>query len=149
MVFVWYVFGYTKCTKSGSKSCAFCGLFLYPVSDILKLPRRVNTEKEKEKETMGMIVFKGDFKIKSKKDAEAFFKMEKNSVVNASDGEYYWSDGVKDYYLDVNGDSREVYERLVTERGNIFSPYWQVLDPVDVIWKTRKFINNKWFWKER
>ena len=96
-----------------------------------------------------IMMFKSDFKIKSKKDAEAFFKMEKGSIVQASNGEYYWCDGVFDYYLSVSGEHRGVYERNISERGDVFSPYFQVLDPVDVIWKTRKYINAKWFWKER
>lgn len=85
------------------------------------------------------------WKIRSKKDAEAFFKMEKGGVVNASDGEFYWCDDEKDYYLSVDGKKREVYQRYKSERGNIFSPYWQVLDPVETIWRTRKYINARWF----
>ena len=85
------------------------------------------------------------WKIRSKKDAEAFFKMEKGGKVSASDGEFYWADDQFDYYLSVKGKSREVFRRFKSERGNIFSPYWQVLDPVETIWKTRKYINAKWF----
>jgi len=91
---------------------------------------------------------KGDFKIRSKKDAQAFFDMKKEGAVHATNGEYYWHDGEMDYYLAVKENYRKVFQRFMSERGNIFSPYWEVLDPVETIWKTRKYINAKWFSNE-
>lgn len=87
------------------------------------------------------------FKIKSKADAQAFFDMKKGGAVSASDGEFYWNTTTTDYYLAVKGDKRSVFSRPMFERGNIFAPYVQVLDPVETIWKTRKWINAKWFTK--
>lgn len=90
----------------------------------------------------------GDFKIRSKKDAQAFFDMKKDGPVNATDGEFYWNTTTTDYYLSVNGNTRNVYSRPMFARGDIFFPYCQVTDPVEAIWKTRKYINRKWFNRE-
>ena len=99
-------------------------------------------------EVMGLMMCDYGFKIKSKADAKAFFEMKKHSKVSASDGEFYWSDGKEDYYLEVRKDYRGVYSRPCWARGDIFFPYCQELDPLDVIWKTRKYINAKWFTRE-
>lgn len=93
----------------------------------------------------GLIIYTNGFKIRSKDDAKAFFKMKKGSHVEASDGDFYWDDGKHDYYLRVKGNGRDVFSRPVFERGNIFSPYFQEQDPVTVIWNTRKYINRKFF----
>lgn len=95
-----------------------------------------------------LMSYSGDFKIRSKKDAQAFFDMKKEGPVHATDGEFYWWDADNDYYLEVRGEYRGVYSRPRFARGNIFFPYCEEINPVGVIWATRKYINRKWFSRE-
>lgn len=95
---------------------------------------------------MAIMMSNWGFKIKSKADAEEFFMMKKGGKVSASEGEFYWTDGETDYRLEVGKNNfREVATRPVCMRGNIFNPYFIEEDPVSIIWKTRKYINKKWF----
>ena len=97
---------------------------------------------------MALMSYSGDFKIRSKKDAQAFLEMRKDGPVHATNGEYYWMDADNDYYLAVRGESRNVYSRPRWARGDIFFPYCQEINPLETIWATRKYINRKWFNRE-
>ena len=73
--------------------------------------------------------------IKSKADAEKF--------VNSFGGEAYLSTDDTDFTIEKDKHGRFIAcARSVSERGNIFSPYFQVSkDPVDWCWKHRKMLN--------
>ena len=87
------------------------------------------------------------FKIRSKKDAEHFLHMKDSGDFCHYKGELYWTDGETDYCLDASRES--VSTRPVAWRGNIFNPYFdEGKGYVDLIWKTRKYINAQWFTKE-
>lgn len=90
----------------------------------------------------------GNFKIKSKKDAERFLNMfADDGFICGKDTLLYWSDGEEDYCLTAA--SASVATRPVAERGNIFSPYFdEGKGYIDLIWKTRKHINKRFFSKE-
>ena len=83
------------------------------------------------------------FKIRSKKDAERFLHQIEDSGFYSGSGEWYWHSHTQDYCLNVK--ARRVCSRPMSERGNIFSPYLQVLDAVNTIWVTRKYINQQLF----
>lgn len=87
------------------------------------------------------------FKIKSKADARKLLNMKNESDFGHCETDFYWTDGERDYYISPG--EQLVYQRFCSERGNPFSPYWQVLDPVETIWKTRKYINDQYFCRER
>lgn len=92
--------------------------------------------------------YTGNFKIRSKADAEKFLNMASDPDFMKYDGALYWSDGKDDYCLDAA--SARVSTRPVAWRGNIFNPYFDDgKGYVDLIWKTRKHINAKWFTPER
>lgn len=80
--------------------------------------------------------------IKSKADAEKF--------VRSFSGEAYISTDDTDYSIEKDKNGKFIAcARNVSERGNIFSPYWQVSnDPVEWVWKNRKMLNH-WMNDER
>lgn len=96
---------------------------------------------------MTIFGYRGDFKIRTKSDAKAFLQMAtRRDIFCAVPDELYWNDGKTDYCLDTKDET--VSERSVTERGNIFSPYFCDNDEheaVNTIYKTRKYINARWF----
>ena len=57
--------------------------------------------------------------------------------------DFYFHDEVHDYY--INPQMHLVFSRPQFCRGNMFDPYFQVLDPVDTIWRCRKYINAQHF----
>lgn len=73
--------------------------------------------------------------IRSKADATKF--------VNSFGGEAYIAFGEMDYTIEKDKNGKFIAcARNVSERGNIFSPYWQVSnDPVEWVWKNRKMLN--------
>lgn len=99
---------------------------------------------------MKVFCYRSDFRIKTKKDAERFLNMASDPDFAKFNGELYWSDGETDYCLDAK--SASVSERPVSCRGEIFSPYFddgKKESYINTIWRTRKYINAKWFTEER
>lgn len=92
-----------------------------------------------------MIIFgyRHGFKIRSKKDAEQFLNCHNESDFCYAEQEVYWNDGKDDFCL--YPDDKSVGYRSMSERGNIFSPYLILDNPVEVIWKNRKYINKQLF----
>ena len=91
-----------------------------------------------ENRIKAVFIWPAFFKIKSKADAEKMLNMATNT-------ELYWHDDQYDYYLMRVKDVPEVARRPLFERGNIFSPYLVLTDPVQAIWDTRKYINAQIF----
>ena len=91
-----------------------------------------------ENRIKAVFIWPAFFKIKSKADAEKMLNMATNT-------ELYWHDDQYDYYLMRFPDGPEVARRPLFERGNIFSPYLVLTDPVQAIWDTRKYINHQIF----
>ena len=90
--------------------------------------------------------YRADFKIRTQEDAKRFLHMVNDPDFGRYDGELYWTDGETDFCL--NAAEASVSTRSVTERGNIFSPYFCDNDEheaVNAIYKTRKYINARWF----
>ena len=96
-------------------------------------------------ERMSIIYYPAGFKIKSRADAHKCVE-----IFRKATGDHYFNDGVFDYYTDKDG----IYERSMTERGNIFSPYFEIvklnntLDAINTVWKLRKAINHCIFTSE-
>ena len=88
---------------------------------------------------MRLFISKAGFKIRTKADAEKFLNAGTDPDFGRVEEEIYWSDDTKDYCLYPV--MKEVGFRSQRERGNIFAPYIIVDNPVDVIWKTRKWLN--------
>ncbi|MBR2679396.1 MAG: hypothetical protein IKE23_01295 [Exiguobacterium sp.] len=89
-------------------------------------------------ERMRIICYQTGFKIRSKADASQCVEIFRKAL-----GDHYFNDGAFDYYADKDG----IYKRSMTERGNIFSPYFEIVklnsaDAVDTVWKLRKAINH-------
>lgn len=95
---------------------------------------------------MRLFMYKVGFKIRSKKDAEHFLSATDSYDFGRVEQEVYWHDDVYDYCLYPK--SKEVGERPIWARGNIFHPYLIETDPVETIWKTRKYINAQLFTEE-
>ena len=74
--------------------------------------------------------------IKKKEDAEEF--------VNSFTGEAYILTDDMDYTIEKDKNGKFIAcARNVSERGNVFSPYWQVSsDPAEWVWKNRKMLNH-------
>lgn len=89
-------------------------------------------------------VSKGNFKIKSLKDAEIF-------VMECLKASYYVNAVMFDDYplVDVLIEPKDnrLYTRPVTMRGNVFNPYSEKtdMDAVHFCYKARKFINEELF----
>ena len=85
---------------------------------------------------MASFCWPSDLRIKTKADVMRF--MDKTS------GEMYFTDGVNDYCFEKRPKGEgEISYRSVTERGDIFSPYFGVSrdEAEQIIWKNRKAIN--------
>lgn len=96
---------------------------------------------------MYLFCWQKGFKIRKKADAEKLLNMANESCFGHCDEDFYWHDDKCDYYISPK--QKEVFARPLFCRGNIFNPYFQELDPVGTIWKTRKYINAQWFADER
>lgn len=92
---------------------------------------------------MNIFCWRYGFKIRKKADAEKLLNMASESDFGHCDSEFYWCDDKYDYCIYPK--RKEVGFRSQRERGNIFSPYFIVENPVDTIWKTRKYINWQYF----
>jgi len=92
---------------------------------------------------MEIAIYPSQFKIRSKNDAKRFLYMVEERGFGKSSGEIYWFDDRNDYCLYVN--RQEVGSRPQFARGNIFFPYLIETDPVEIIWKTRRWINAQKF----
>ena len=88
---------------------------------------------------MRIFIWRSGFKIRSKKDAEHFLNCHDSSDFGHAEEDIYWCDEKNDYCLYPK--YKRVGVRSQRERGNIFSPYLILENPVEVIWKTRKYIN--------
>lgn len=73
--------------------------------------------------------------IRCKKDAEKF--------LNSFRGEIYITVPGNDMCIYRRGDQTDVSIRPLRERGNIFSPYLVLDDPVEAIYKNRKYVNDQ------
>jgi len=79
--------------------------------------------------------------IRSKKDAEKFLNSFSGTLYLPAYEEVH---GEIDICIEGNREKgRHVSFRPATERGNIFSPYWSYVDPVEAIWMFRKYVNAK------
>lgn len=83
------------------------------------------------------------FKIKSHADAR-----EAAQILGESPGtSHYFSDDTNDYQIS----DRRILKRPQRERGNIFSPYWEIAklpDDWETVWKMRKTLNREFFTDE-
>lgn len=82
--------------------------------------------------------WRSDFRIKKKSDVTELFDG------NAFSGEMYVSDGSNDYCFEkMNGKHGYLSYRSVTERGDIFSPYFCITDEKarSFVWANRKMFN--------
>lgn len=95
---------------------------------------------------MRLFMWTNGFKIKSKNDAERLLNATDSADFGHAESDVYWCDDKYDYCLYTA--DKEVGFRLKSERGNIFSAYLIVTDPVETIWKTRKYINSQIFSRE-
>ena len=73
--------------------------------------------------------------IKTKKDVEEF--------LNSFTGMTYLDFPEYDVCIEGHKDGTLVSYRMKSERGNVFSPYIQLMNPIDVIYKNRKYVNEK------
>lgn len=100
---------------------------------------------------MTIFMWTADFKIRKKEDARKFVRMSSDRDFGCFKGLRYWTDGETDYCFDAK--ARTVSERPVTERGNIFSPYFcdstDEEHTVNEVWRLRKYINAQIFDTER
>lgn len=92
---------------------------------------------------MYLFIYPASFKIRSKADAEKFLNAHDESGFGHAEQEIHWSDGQLDYWLDPI--AKRVLSRHVSQRGNIFSPCFEEPEPVNIIWNTRKYINEQVF----
>ena len=92
---------------------------------------------------MRLFCYRVGFKVRSKADAVKLLNMIDDPDFGRCEAELYWHDDHSDYYISPK--HREVYERPIFCRGNIFNPYVQEPDPIETIWKTRKYINAQIF----
>lgn len=92
---------------------------------------------------MTITMYPYGFKIRSKADVECFLHQVESHDFYSGSGEWYWHSHTHDYCLNVK--ARRVCSRPMSERGNIFSPYVQVMDAASTIWNTRKYINQQLF----
>ena len=83
------------------------------------------------------------FKIRSKADARKLLNMREESDFGYAEQEFYWHDDEYDYCIYPK--RKTVARRPISCRGNIFNPYLVLKDPVEVIWKNRKYINAQRF----
>ena len=92
---------------------------------------------------MEIAIWPVTFKIRTKSDASRFLDMVDERGFGKGDGEIYWYDDRNDYCLYVK--RKQVGSRPQFARGNIFFPYLIDDNPLEIIWKKRKYINQQLF----
>lgn len=111
--------------------CLTCGILL------------VEQNAQERERKMNLFIWRAGFKIKSKADAEKFLNAHNESDFGHAESDIHWCDGEYDYWLEPK--EKRVVVRSVEERGNIFALCFECVDPVETIYRTRKYINSQVF----